>query len=103
ISYSENEIATIESEMRYVVAVISFDESVNGATFEPIEVKSRKLLSDVLELIKKSGCNNGISATLFALLFDKIPTFTEISEFDSSSLCEIFEYKQCQFQFFGRK
>lgn len=91
ISYSENEIATIESEMRYLEAVISNAQSVNGTTVESIEVKSRKLLSDTVELIKKSGCNNGISATLFALLFDKTPTFTEISEFDSSSLCEIFE------------
>lgn len=94
ISYSENEIATIESEMRYLEALILNAQSVNGATVEPIEVKSRKLLSDTVELIKKSDCNNEISATLFTLLFDKIPTFTEISEFDSSSLCEIFEYKK---------
>lgn len=92
ISYSENEIATIESEMRYLEAVMSNAQSVNSAPVELIETKSRKLLSDTVELIKKSGCNNGISATLFALLFDKIPTFTEISEFDSSSLCEIFEF-----------
>ena len=94
IMYAEDEIATYESEMEKLRENAKYYEDKVIPTDDEIIRKVRKLVENVTELISNRDWDHHIRAMYLTLLFEKVPSYYDITEHNPDVLCDIFKYSK---------
>jgi hypothetical protein len=94
ISYTEDEISNIESEIRKTREIVAYYQDKIVPSDIEIEHRIKQYLSDIGGLISSGDCDYVIRSLHFALLFKKIPSYYEVAECDPINLCDIFQYSE---------
>ena len=94
ISYAEDEMAAFESEIEIVKENINYYEDKIIPSDNEIIEKVREIVENVTDLISNRDWDHHIRAMYFTLLFEKVPSYYDITEHNPDVLCDIFKYSK---------